>query len=461
MNVGQHLGAGTFGVVFLARDSCDNDTLVALKKIKMERETQGFPVNAIREIRILKALKHPNVVDLREIVVFNENDDRETYKSVTDFQHNDVFMVFEYVDYDLYGLIRSSGVIFNEAHIRSYMKQLLDGVHFLHKNNILHRDIKSANILITKGNVLKIADWGLARFTQKSNHRLSNPVVTLWYRSPELLCGMRKYGPEVDMWSVGCIFGEMKARGPILAYKEKDSELLQMELLWSECGTNMTSDVLKKYEEYPNWDKYKFTKTSNKSIKTKFEGERGWDTDSLNLLESLLDWNPETRMSASDALSHSYFYNGQGVIPPNKLLVFDNVECPRQSDVMQKHNQDHEKRIEAKRKADIKQKDMDAVVAANKADMATKAVKRRFDSVSNAGGVSTGQEKKYKVIRRPGGATAKDAAKDTTNAVISNPSGNKREEPVSHTTNKSSEPAPQSLKVEPMKQRSLASDGFF
>jgi serine/threonine protein kinase len=83
------------------------------------------------------------------------------------------------------------------------MKQLLSGVKFLHQHKILHRDIKSANLLITKNNVLKIADWGLARIVYSPEQKLTNPVVTLWYRSPEVICGSRYYGNEVDIWSVG------------------------------------------------------------------------------------------------------------------------------------------------------------------------------------------------------------------------------------------------------------------
>ena len=396
MKVGDTLGSGTFGVVFMAKDG---DTPVALKKIKMERETQGFPVTAIREIKILKSLKHENIVDLREIVVYNEEEDGANFKGVTDFIHGDVFMVFEYADYDLYGLLKSSGVVLQEAHIRSYTKQLLDGVLFLHKNMILHRDIKSANILITKGNILKIADWGLARFYQKSNARMSNPVVTLWYRSPELLCGVRKYGPEIDMWSVGCIFGEMKARQPILASKDStDGELKQMELLWTECGTNMSSELLAKYESYPHWNKFKFTKNSNKRIRQRFEGEPRWDVHSLNLLEAFLDWNPDSRISASDALVHDYFTADKGVVPTHKLPVFEHVECARQTDVAKKAR---DEKLEAQRRAERAKSLAVAAAAAPAAAQSAGGLKR---SRAVAIAQHTGTEQKYKVIKRAPGA---------------------------------------------------------
>lgn len=178
-------------------------------------------------------MKNENIVCLREIVTYNEETDTKMSDemkedSIADkgFSIGDVFMVFEFVDYDLSGLLSSPGFVLSEQQVRriayiltcymllpyasvymsqvkSYMKQLLSGVNFLHEHKILHRDIKSANLLITKNNVLKIADWGLARTVHSSEQKLTNPVVTLWYRSPEVICGSRYYSYEVDIWSVG------------------------------------------------------------------------------------------------------------------------------------------------------------------------------------------------------------------------------------------------------------------
>ncbi len=142
---------------------------------------------------------------MREIVTYN-GDDNEEENTIADkdFSIGDIFMVFEFVDYDLSGLLKSSGLTLTDRHVKSFLKQLLCGVQFLHENKILHRDIKSANLLVTKGNVLKIADWGLARSTAiHPERKLTNPVVTLWYRSPELILGSKQYGSEVDIWSVG------------------------------------------------------------------------------------------------------------------------------------------------------------------------------------------------------------------------------------------------------------------
>ncbi len=209
MRIEKIVGSGTFGIVYKAVDKTDpNRVEVALKRIRMERETQGFPVTAIREIRILYLMRdHPNIVQLREIVTYDENDkDKEPTLADKKFETGDVFMVFEFVDYDLSGLLKSSGVQLTENHARCYTHQLLKGVQYLHDNGILHRDIKSANLLITKNNVLKIADWGLARSVPDETvgaPKLTNPVVTLWYRSPEVIVGSQRYNKGVDVWSVG------------------------------------------------------------------------------------------------------------------------------------------------------------------------------------------------------------------------------------------------------------------
>jgi serine/threonine protein kinase len=395
--MGGTIGSGTFGIVFKAMDG---NTPVALKKIKMEREIQGFPVTAIREIKILKALRHVNIVDMREIVVYNEADDKESVGGSSEFVNGDVFMVFEYVDYDLSGILKSSDVVLTPAHVKSFTKQLLEGTHYLHKNNILHRDIKAANILITKDNVLKIADWGLARYYQEGNTRMTNPVVTLWYRSPELLCGSHKYGPEVDIWSVGCLFAEMFTRNPIFAIKDSpDSLVRQLEQLYQQCGTP-TGDLLKKYEAYPDWEKCKFTVRSNNRIRYRFSNDAQWSERSLSLLEQLLDFDPDARITADTALHHEYFYETE-IVRPEQLPRFDTVETARGMDVAVKQRADYEQAIEAKRVAEEKKRQEEAALAAS-----MKAEQRQRSRNSTGGGAGGGRRgaglsgaSKYKVVR--------------------------------------------------------------
>lgn len=413
LTLGGVVGSGTFGVVFKAMDGA---VPVALKKIKMERETQGFPVTAIREIKILKALRHQNIVNMREIVVYNDETDKDSAGGSSQFVNGDVFMVFEYVDYDLSGILKSSDVNLTPAHIKSFAKQLLEGVHYLHKNKILHRDIKAANILITKDNVLKIADWGLARFYQKGNTRMTNPVVTLWYRSPELLCGSREYGPEVDIWSVGCLFAEMYTRNPIFVVKDSpDSHIQQLHQLCEQCGYPL-GELLEKYKRYPDWDKCKPGTVSNNRIRHRFPL---WTEKALNLLEKFLDFDPDKRITADSALNDEYFYDGEEVKRAEDLPRFGTVETARGMDVAVKQKADYEQAVEAARAAEEKKRREEQALVAS-----LKAEKRQKNRQGGGGGSYTrrhgaglgGGASKYKVVR-PGDSGAGARAPSPATAI--------------------------------------------
>ncbi|GFH26170.1 protein kinase domain-containing protein, partial [Haematococcus lacustris] len=169
---------------------------VALKKIRMDTEKEGFPITAIREIKILSSMQHENVVNLREIIR-SDIHKNNNYKG-------SIYMVFDYAEHDLTGLMDSNKFKFTEAQVKCIMKQLLKGLAYVHGNGVLHRDLKASNILIDKHGSVKLADFGLARtWQERQDSRLTNRVITLWYRPPELLLGAERYGPEVDMWSVG------------------------------------------------------------------------------------------------------------------------------------------------------------------------------------------------------------------------------------------------------------------
>lgn len=156
----------------------------------------------VREIKILRLLNHPNIVNLKEIVTDK--------KDVLDFRKDKgaFYLVFEYMDHDLMGLLESSLVTFSEENIAHIMKQLLDGLNYCHKNDFLHRDIKCSNILMNNKGQIKLADFGLARlFNAEDKLRpYTNKVITLWYRPPELLLGEERYGPAIDVWSCGLVF---------------------------------------------------------------------------------------------------------------------------------------------------------------------------------------------------------------------------------------------------------------
>lgn len=181
------VGKGSFGKVYKAKLKSGDNELFALKQILMENEKEGFPITAIREAMLLKKIQNDNIINLIEIVT----------------QEKNVFLVFEYMDHDLCGLL-SRQIKFSPAVIKYIIYSILKGTEYLHSNNILHRDLKSSNVLVSNKGDIKIGDFGLARaFNPKINRHFTNRVVTLWYRSPELLLGASQYNSSVDVWSVG------------------------------------------------------------------------------------------------------------------------------------------------------------------------------------------------------------------------------------------------------------------
>lgn len=222
------VGEGTYGIVYRARDrgviswgnedgasssnSNNNNTtaitgtagrMVALKRIRMEDERDGFPLASLREISLLKRLDHQNIVKVLDVVVGNSLDH--------------VYMAMEYCEHDMASLMDNNPQhAWSTSDVKCLMTQLLQGIEYLHDNYVIHRDLKLSNLLLTKSGILKIADFGLARKFQYPFKPMSPRVVTLWYRSPELLFGAKTYSTAVDMWAAGCIFGEFLRNTPLL-----------------------------------------------------------------------------------------------------------------------------------------------------------------------------------------------------------------------------------------------------
>ena len=197
------IGEGTYGYVYRAIDRSSGET-VALKRIILHNEQQdGFPLTSLREVKTLRRCHHPNIVQLIDVVVGNNRDA--------------VFLVFEYCEHDLSALIKATKQPFKDSETKCLVYQLLSAVEYIHKNWIVHRDIKLSNLLYNSRGQLKLADFGLARqLSRPSCKSLTPVVVTLWYRAPELLLGSPTYSFSIDMWSVGCIMGELLLCRPLL-----------------------------------------------------------------------------------------------------------------------------------------------------------------------------------------------------------------------------------------------------
>lgn len=208
------LGEGTYGVVYKA-ECKESGSIVALKRIRLDNEEQGIPCTAVREISLLRELRHPNVVRLLDIL--------HTERKLT--------LVFEYLESDLkrYLETEASGPDAAERtrlHLAPiFLRQLLQGLAYCHAQLVLHRDLKPQNILVSRRGELKIADFGLARTFSAPVRSYSSEVVTLWYRSPDVLLGNRFYSTNIDIWSVGCIFAEMVTGKPLFQGTDSTDQL--------------------------------------------------------------------------------------------------------------------------------------------------------------------------------------------------------------------------------------------
>lgn len=205
------------------------------------------------------------------------------------------------MEHDLTGLLLSD-VPFTESNIAHIMKQILEGLTYCHKNQFLHRDIKCSNILVNNEGQVKLADFGLARLYNSNDEQrpYTNKVITLWYRPPELLFGEERYGKPVDVWSCGCILGELFTKEAMF---RGGTELAQLEKIFAVCGTPTTAtwpDV-RELRDYLN---YKPKKQHARRLKTDYAK---LPQLALDLLDNMLLLDPKKRISAEGALEHAWF----------------------------------------------------------------------------------------------------------------------------------------------------------
>ncbi|KAH6565415.1 hypothetical protein BASA50_010915 [Batrachochytrium salamandrivorans] len=332
------ISAGTYGRVFKARKSPHHSsrdqtsTVVrhttnasqntpgtavpeyAVKKFKPDKEgesalSSGISQSACREIALCRELHHENVVNLEEVML--------------DPKDRSISMVFEYAEHDLLQILHFHShherKIIPEYTVKSFLWQLLNGLAYLHSNWVLHRDLKPANILVTSHGVVKIADLGLARIFRSPVQPLfhgDKVVVTIWYRAPELLLGTRHYTKSIDIWAVGCIFAELLMLRPIFKGEEAKMDAKknipfqrdQLVKIFDILGMPTVDrwPALIHMPEYPHLRDIQRPATPNLRP-TYFQGSSKRSELGFQLLQSTLEFDPEKRTNADDALSHPYF----------------------------------------------------------------------------------------------------------------------------------------------------------
>jgi len=277
------IGVGVYGTVYKARDR-QTDKIVAIKKLKIEEDYgQGVPANVIREVVCLRDFTHPNIVELLDLHV----------NGVQDYS-----LVFEFVEGDLHKLLKSyrkEDSIMPMDLVKKYAFELLNGIHACHVRLILHRDLKPQNILIGKDG-LKIGDFGLARMFSLPMRCYTLDVVTLWYRAPEILLGTHRYGPEVDMWSAGCIIAEMATGLPTFP---GDSEIGTLFKIFKTVGTP-TDESWPGLRELEHW-KPSFPKWPATDLEGIYKLRPEMGSEGAGLLRNLILLRPQARISARRA----------------------------------------------------------------------------------------------------------------------------------------------------------------
>jgi len=299
------LARGAYGVVCSAIDNKNNHKKIAIKKIAKAFEDLVDAKRILREIKLLQHFKHDNIIGLYDLM--NPPDSGP---------FDDIYLVLEFMETDLSRVISSSNDL-TDKHIQYIIYQVLRGLKFVHSAQVIHRDLKPSNLLLNSNCDVKICDFGLARGVRPPNeqdYKLTEYVVTRWYRAPEVMCSCPQYDYKIDVWSVGCIMAELHGRKPLFP---GDDYIKQMNLIFQTLGSPSNEDL----NFISNSKAVAYIKTLKHQDKIPFNKlypnatPLAWD-----LIERMLSFNPQHRISVDDALSHGYF---KGLHNPKKEIV-----CP-------------------------------------------------------------------------------------------------------------------------------------
>lgn len=295
-DVVQKLGKGAYGIVWKATDK-KTQSKVALKKIFDAFQNATDAQRTFREVIFLQQMNaHENIVQLQSVL--KADNDR------------DLYLIFEYMETDLHAVIRAN--ILEDVHKQYVMYQSFKALMYMHSAELVHRDMKPSNLLLNSECLMKVADFGLARSLLQnttgvhddaaSNPILTDYVATRWYRAPEILLGSTKYGKSVDMWSLGCIFGEMLGGKPVF---QGSSTLNQLEKICEAVGRPTPDEVAAMQSP--------FAQTMLENINVSKKPPTKWadmypkaPAEAIDLLEKLMQWDPNKRLSALEGMRHPY-----------------------------------------------------------------------------------------------------------------------------------------------------------
>lgn len=281
------VGEGAYGVVLRCRNK-ESGEIVAIKKFKESDDDEVLRKTTLREIKILRMLRHNNIVSLTE-----------AFRRKTK-----LYLVFEYVDKNLLEVLEEQSSGLDASLVRLYIYQLVHAIHWCHSNEVVHRDIKPENLLINvRNHTLKLCDFGFARIlNQSSQQDLTDYVATRWYRAPELLLGSTSYGFGVDMWAIGCIMGEISDGQPIFP---GESEVDQLYIVQKIIGP-LTPDHIELFMANPRFAGLKFPDMSKpETLQKKYVGKLS--KRALNFIKDLLNMDPALRPTCAASVSDPYF----------------------------------------------------------------------------------------------------------------------------------------------------------